>query len=88
MIWTYTVQGFPPPAPPYLGPSSAETFQPFAVACVDLGPVLVEGPVLGKPATVCIGDAVAVAFPTLGPDESGCDVVSFAFDRTEEPVRA
>lgn len=87
VIWTYTVQGFPPPAPPYLGPASAETFQPFAIAYVDLGPVLVEGPVLGDPATVRIGDAVTVVFPTLGTDESGCDVVSFAFDRAKERVR-
>lgn len=83
-IWTFTVQGFPPPAPPYLGPSSAETFRPFAVAYVDLGPVLVEGPVLGDPTNVRIGDAVTVVFPTLGPDESGSEVVSFAFERTTE----
>jgi uncharacterized protein len=87
-IWTYTVQGFPPPAPPYLGPSSAETFRPFAVAYVELGPVLVEGPLVGDPATVRIGDAVTVVFPTLGRDAAGCDVVSFAFDRTTEDVRA
>lgn len=88
VIWTYTVQGFPPPAPPYLGPSSPETFHPFAVAYVDLGPVLVEGPVLGDPAEVRIGDAVTIVFPVLGHDESGCEVVSFAFDRTKERVHA
>lgn len=82
-VWTYTVQGFPPPAPPYLGPSG-EDFRPFAVAYVELGPVLVEGPVQGDPATVRIGDPVTVVFPPLGPDESGCDVVSFAFARTTE----
>lgn len=83
-IWTYTVQGFPPPSPPYVGPASLEDFRPFAVAYVDLGPVLVEGPVAGDPAAVRIGDEVEVAFEVIGADSDGTDLVSFVFRRVEE----
>ncbi|MDP1819090.1 MAG: OB-fold domain-containing protein [Acidimicrobiales bacterium] len=87
-VWTYTVQGFPPPAPPYLGPASPDTFRPFAVAYVDLGSVLVEGPVLGDPSSVRIDDPVRVVFPVLGQDQDGNDVVAFAFEPIEEGSHA
>ena len=38
-IWSYTVQRFRPKSPPYAGP---EAFEPFALAYVDLGNVIVE----------------------------------------------
>lgn len=82
-IWTYTVQGFPPPKPPYVGPASIEDFRPFAVAYVDLGPVLVEGPVAGDPDAVHIGDEVDVAFEVIGADSDGTNLVSFVFRRLE-----
>jgi uncharacterized OB-fold protein len=57
-VWTWTVQRFPP-KPPYRQPP---TFQPFAVAYVDLGEVLVETPLAGKaPETWRIGDRVRLA---------------------------
>lgn len=87
-VWTYTVQGFPPPVPPYLGPAALDTFRPFAVAYVDLGSVLVEGPVLGDPSTVRIDDRVRVVFPVLGSDEDGTDVVAFAYEPLGEACDA
>ena len=83
-IWTFTVQGFPPPSPPYVGPASIDDFRPFAVAYADLGPLLVEGPVAGDPAEVQIGDEVDVAFEVIGTDGDGTDLVSFVFRRLEE----
>ena len=54
-VWAATVQRLPP-KPPY---DAAEPFQPFAVAYVDLGPVLVESTLAGQPAdTWTIGDPV------------------------------
>ncbi len=35
-LWTYTIQCFLPNRPPYDGPETAETFQPFAVGYVEL----------------------------------------------------
>jgi len=44
-IWSWTVQRFPPKAPPYAGP---EAFEPFALAYVELpGEVIVESRLTG-----------------------------------------
>jgi uncharacterized OB-fold protein len=44
-IWSWTVQRFPPKAPPYAGP---EQFEPFALAYVELpGEVIVESRLVG-----------------------------------------
>jgi len=40
-LWAWTTQSFPPPAPPYRGPTGAD-FVPFGVGYVDLGDVKVE----------------------------------------------
>ena len=44
-VWSWTVQRIRP-KPPYRGP---EEFEPFAVAYVDVGPVLVESRLAGRP---------------------------------------
>ena len=42
-LWTWTVQGFPPKSPPYIGSDDPATFQPFGVGYVELpGQVKVE----------------------------------------------
>ncbi|MEM7740575.1 MAG: OB-fold domain-containing protein [Pseudomonadota bacterium] len=42
-LWSYTVQRFPPKAPPFLGVTDREAFQPFAVGYVELdSQVIVE----------------------------------------------
>ena len=42
-LWTWTIQGFLPNRPPYEGPETPETFQPFGVGYVELpGQVRVE----------------------------------------------
>ena len=54
-VWSWTVQRMAP-KPPYRGP---DPFEPFVVAYVDLGPVLVESPLRGRPVDGwTIGDAV------------------------------
>ncbi|WP_243858458.1 Zn-ribbon domain-containing OB-fold protein [Mycobacterium sp. DL440] len=41
VLWTWTVQRFPPPSPPYFG--AADDFEPFGVGYVELpGEVIVE----------------------------------------------
>jgi uncharacterized OB-fold protein len=40
-LWAFTTQDFPPPSPPYAGPTGSD-FVPFGVGYVDLGDVKVE----------------------------------------------
>src|SRR4051794_3041212 len=43
-LWTWTIQGFPPKAPPYLGDTDPARFEPFGVGYVELpGQLKVEG---------------------------------------------
>jgi uncharacterized OB-fold protein len=54
-LWTYTVQGFMPPSPPFRG-ATPETFEPFGVGYVELdGLVRVESRLVGDPKTFRIG---------------------------------
>jgi len=54
-LWTWTVQGFMPPSPPF-GGGDAETFEPFGVGYVELeGLVRVESRLAGAPETFRIG---------------------------------
>ena len=42
-LWTWTIQGFPPKSPPYIGDTDPERFVPFGVGYVELpGQVKVE----------------------------------------------
>jgi len=43
VLWSYTVQRFPPKSPPYLGQSDPKRFKPFAIGYVELpGEIIVE----------------------------------------------
>lgn len=43
VLWSYTVQRFPPKSPPFIGPNGPDTFQPFALGYVELADqVIVE----------------------------------------------
>lgn len=43
VLWSYTIQRFPPGAPPYIGDADRESFRPFAIGYVELpGQVIVE----------------------------------------------
>lgn len=42
-LWSYTVQRFPPKAPPFAGPADPTSFEPYAVGYVELaGELIVE----------------------------------------------
>ncbi len=67
------------PKPPYNGP---EPFQPFTVAYVDLGPVIVESPLFGRPVDQwSVGDAVALV---AAVDQSGATTFHFATEGTNQ----
>ena len=68
-VWTWTEQAFAP-KPPFRVPDSG--FEPFVVAYVDLGSVLVESRVLSE---VAIGDEVELRLWALD------DSTTFAFEK-------
>jgi uncharacterized OB-fold protein len=79
-LWAWTTQDFPPPSPPYSGPSG-KAFVPFGVGYVELpGEVKVESRL-----TECAPDALAAGMEmelTTVPfrtDDDGNEVVTFAF---------
>ena len=64
-VWSCTVQRVRP-KPPYRGP---DEFEPFAVAYVDVGPVLVESRLAGRPVDEWrIGDPVHLVVDEAGAD--------------------
>jgi uncharacterized protein len=48
-LWSYTVQRFAPPSPPFAGPTSREDFKPYAVGYVELeGQTIVETRIVSR----------------------------------------
>ena len=83
-LWTWTVQGFPPKSPPYLGDADPKTFQPFGVGYVELpGEVKVESRLtVADPDQLQIGMEVQLVIVPLTTDDDGNEVVTFAFAPT------
>lgn len=78
-LWTWTVQGFPPKAPPYLGPT--DPFVPYGVGYVELpGEVKVEARLTeADPAALRIGMEMELVLETLCVDDAGDEIVTYAF---------
>lgn len=76
LLWTWTVQCFPPKTPPYAG--SADDFEPYGVGYVELdGEVRVEGILTeSDPQRLAIGMEMEL---TLIPAPGPGDAVTFAF---------
>jgi uncharacterized OB-fold protein len=67
-LWTWTVQGFEPPSPPYAG-STGDEFVPFGVGYVELPGVLrVESRLLGDPRELEIGMELELVELEVGGD--------------------
>lgn len=80
-LWAFTTQQFRPPAPPYDGDDTVETFQPYALGYVELpGELRVQGRFTeSDPAKLRIGmemEVVVVPY-TVRPD--GTEVLTYAF---------
>ena len=80
-LWTWTVQGFPPKAPPYLGDVDPKNFQAFGVGYVELpGEIKVEARLTeADPANLRIGMEMEMVIIPLTTDADGNEVVTFAF---------
>jgi uncharacterized OB-fold protein len=80
-LWTWTIQGFPPKAPPYAGVADPARFRPYGVGYVELpGQVKVETRLtVADPDALRIGMEMELVLEVLGQDEAGDDLVTFAF---------
>ena len=80
-LWTWTVQGFPPKSPPYVGSVDPAHFQAFGVGYVELpGQVKVESRLTeADPAKLKIGMEMELTLVPLTTDADGNEVVTFAF---------
>jgi len=78
LLWTWTIQHFPPPHP-YAG--DADNFEPFPVGYVELPEGLrVEARLLGcDAASLEIGMEMELVLEPFARDEDGHEVVTFAF---------
>lgn len=87
VLWSWTVQRFPPPSPPYV--AQGEGFEPFAVGYVELsGEVIVESILtVSDPAVLRIGMPMRLCRNEVR-DETGRPTSTFAFAPDDSPVPA
>ena len=83
-LWTWTVQAFPPKAPPYLGPVG-DDFKPYGVGYVELpGQLRVEGRLtISDPEQLKIGMEMELVLDPLSIDDDDNQVVTYAFAPVE-----
>ena len=80
-LWAWTIQGFPPKAPPYLGETDPDKFKPYGVGYVELpGELKLETRLtVADPTQLKSGMEMELVGETIGQDEDGNDLVTFAF---------
>ena len=79
-LWAWTTQDYPPPSPPYMGPTGKE-FVPFGIGYVELADeVKVETRLTeADPDALATGMAMELVLIPLRTDDEGNEVVTFAF---------
>ena len=80
-LWAWTIQGFPPKAPPYLGETDPNKFKPYGVGYVELpNQTKVETRLTeADPTKLETGMAMELVLEPICKDEDGNDVVTYAF---------
>ena len=80
-LWTWTVQGYPPKAPPYAGDADPATFVPYGVGYVEIdGKVRVESRLtINEPDELEIGMEMELVLDPIYVNDHGDEVVTFAF---------
>jgi uncharacterized protein len=77
-LWAWTTQEFPPPSPPYAGPTG-DAFVPYGVGYVELaGEVKVESR-LTQASGLRIGMEMELVLVPFRSDADGTETVTFAF---------
>jgi uncharacterized protein len=85
-VWTWTSQEFLPPAPPYAGPETTETFERYYVGYVELEDQLrVESRLIGFGENApYIGQKVETVVLPFRTDDEGHEVMTYAFAPAKE----
>ncbi len=80
-LWTWTIQRFPPPVPPYIGSADRDSFVPFGVGYVELPEgIRVEGRLtVNRPEQLEIGMEMELVIEEFLKDEHGAPLLTFAF---------
>ncbi len=85
-LWSWTIQGFPPKNPPYIGTESPKDFVPYGVGYVQLadpdhrGEVIVESRLtVNDPAQLHIGMEMELVVVPFATDAEGRQVLTYAF---------
>lgn len=84
-LWGFTTQQFRPPAPPYDGNDTAETFQPYALGYVELpGQLLIQARFTeSDPAKLSIGQPMELVVVPYTTRPDGTEVLTYAFAPVE-----
>jgi uncharacterized OB-fold protein len=77
-LWAWTTQDFPPPSPPYTGPTGA-AFVPYGVGYVELGNEVKVEARLTQTEGLRIGMDMELVLVPFRTDDDGNEVVTFAF---------
>jgi uncharacterized OB-fold protein len=81
-LWAWTTQEFPPPSPPYAGPTG-DAFVPYGVGYVQLDDeVRVEAHLMATKG-LRIGMDMELVLVPFRTDDDGSEVVTFAFRPVE-----
>ncbi len=84
-LWSWTIQGFLPKSPPYLGTESAKDFVPYGVGYVELEGVggehvIVESRLTeNDPDRLVIGMEMELVVVPFTVDADGAEVLTYAF---------
>jgi uncharacterized OB-fold protein len=89
-LWTWTVQHFPPPVPPYAGPADRDSFVPFGVGYVDLPEgIRIESRLTeNDPDRLEIDMDMELVIEKFMEDEEGNELMTFAFRPVEDGKRS
>jgi len=77
-LWAWTTQEFPPPSPPYTGPTGND-FVPYGVGYVELGGEVRVEARLTATEGLEVGMEMELVLVPFRSDEEGNEVVTFAF---------
>jgi uncharacterized OB-fold protein len=77
-LWAWTTQEFPPPSPPYAGPTG-DAFVPYGVGYVELGDEVRVETRLTTTQGLEIGAEMELVLVPFRTDGDGNEVVTFAF---------
>jgi uncharacterized OB-fold protein len=77
-LWAWTTQEFPPPTPPYAGPTGA-AFVPYGVGYVELADGVRVETRLTTTEGLGIGIGMELVLVPFRIDDDGNEVVTFAF---------